>query len=300
MGICERSIVSYTVQIGKKTIGEGHPTFIVAEIGINHNGSLDLAKKLIDSAVLAGCDAVKFQKRNPDVCVPEDQKQVLRETPWGQMTYLDYRYKIEFDEKQFKEIDRYCKEKKIIWFSSCWDEDSVEFMEQFNPPCYKIASACFLDRDLLLYIRSKKRPILISTGMVTMEQINKGLDLLQKNDLILLHSTSSYPCAPEELNLNVIQTLISETDCLVGYSGHEVGLTTTVIAVVFGAKVIERHITMDRAMWGSDQAASIEPHGLIRLVKQIRQAEKAIGDGKKCVYPSELKSIKKLRRVATL
>ena len=300
MGICERRIVSYTVQIGQKTIGEGQPTFIVAEIGINHNGSLDLAKKLIDSAVLAGCDAVKFQKRNPDVCVPEDQKQVLRETPWGQMTYLDYRYRIEFNEKQFNEIDRYCKEKKIIWFSSCWDEDSVEFMEQFNPPCYKVASACFLDRALLLHIRSKKRPILISTGMVTMEQINKGLDLLQKKDLILLHSTSSYPCAPEELNLNVIQTLISETDCLVGYSGHEVGLTTTVIAVVFGAKVVERHITMDRAMWGSDQAASIEPHGLIKLVNEIRQAEKAIGDGKKCVYQSEQKSIKKLRRVATL
>ena len=292
--------MNYTVKIGEKVIGDEQPTFIVAEIGINHNGSLELAKELIDSAVAAGCDAVKFQKRNPDVCVPEEQKNIIRDTPWGQITYLDYRYQIEFGEEEFLEIDRYCKEKNIIWFSSCWDKDSVDFMEQFNPPCYKISSACFLDRELLLYVRSKKRPILLSTGMVTMEQIKIGLDLIKKNDLVLLHSTSSYPCAQEELNLQVIHTLKSEMDCLVGYSGHEVGLLPTVIAVCFGATVVERHITMDRAMWGSDQAASVEPHGLLRLVNEIRQAKVVIGDGIKCVYPSEQKSIRKLRRMAKL
>jgi len=292
--------VNYTVKIGEKVIGDEQPTFIVAEIGINHNGSLELAKELIDSAVAAGCDAVKFQKRNPDVCVPEEQKNIIRDTPWGQITYLDYRYRIEFGEEEFLEIDRYCKEKNIIWFSSCWDKDSVDFMEQFNPPCYKISSACFLDRELLLYIRSKNRPILLSTGMVTMEQIKIVLDLIKKNDLVLLHSTSSYPCAQEELNLQVIHTLKSKMDCLVGYSGHEVGLLPTVIAVCFGATVVERHITMDRAMWGSDQAASVEPHGLLRLVNEIRQAKVAIGDGIKCVYPSEQKSIRKLRRMAKL
>lgn len=292
--------MSNTIQIGGKTIGDGQPAFIIAEIGINHNGSIDLAKELIDSAVAAGCDAVKFQKRNPDICVPEDQKNIIRDTPWGQMSYLDYRYRIEFGEKEFWEIDKYCKEKNILWFASCWDNDSVDFMEQFNPPCYKISSACFTDRELLLYIRSKKRPILLSTGMVTMEQIKAGLDLIKTNDLVLLHSTSSYPCPPEELNLQVIYTLKEKVDCLVGYSGHEVGLLPTIIAVCFGANVVERHITLDRAMWGSDQAASVEPHGLVRLVNQIRQAEVSMGDGIKCVYPSEQKAIDKLRRVATL
>jgi N-acetylneuraminate synthase len=292
--------VSNTIQVGGKTIGDGEPTFVIAEIGINHNGSLELAKQLIDSAVAAGCDAVKFQKRNPDICVPEDQKSVIRETPWGRITYLDYRYRIEFGDEEFGDIDKYCKEKNILWFSSCWDKDSVDFMEQFDPPCYKISSACSLDRELLSYTRSKKRPILLSTGMVTMEQIKSCLDFIKKDDLVLLHSTSSYPCAYEELNLKVIPALKSETDCLVGYSGHEVGLMTTVVAVCLGATVVERHITMDRAMWGSDQAASVEPHGLIRLVSQIRQAEIAVGDGIKCVYPSEQKAISKLRRVATL
>lgn len=292
--------MAYTIQIGDKIIGEDKPTFIIAEIGINHNGSVEMAKKLIDSAVAAGCDAVKFQKRNPEVCVPENQKNIQRETPWGQITYLDYRHRIEFSKEEFSEIDRYCKEKNIIWFSSCWDKDSVDFMEQFDPPCYKISSACFLDRELLLYIRSKKRPIILSTGMVTMDQIKSGLELIKKDDLILLHSTSSYPCDIEELNLRVIPTLKSETGCLVGYSGHEVGLVTTVIAVSFGATVVERHITLDRAMWGSDQAASVEPHGLIKLVHQIRQAKVAMGDGVKCVYQSEQKAISKLRRVATL
>jgi N-acetylneuraminate synthase len=285
-----------TVTIGNQVVGEGHPVFITGEIGINHNGELSLAKRLIDVASMAGCDAVKFQKRTPEKSVPDEYKNVMRETPWGLMTYLEYRYKVEFGFDEYQEIDRYCKEKGIIWYASCWDEESVDFMEQYNPPCYKIASSSLTDTQLLNKIRSTGRPIILSTGMSTMEEIEQAVGTLGEDNLLIAHSTSTYPCPPGELNLRMIQTLSSRFNCPIGYSGHEVGLQTTYAAVVLGASFVERHITLDRAMWGSDQAASVEPGGVIRLVRDIRVIEQALGDGVKCVYPSEMKARERLRR----
>jgi len=285
------------VKIGDRLVGEGQPVFIIAEIGINHNGDLGIAKKLIDAAVVAGCDAVKFQKRTPELSVPPEQRDIIRETPWGLMTYMEYRRRIEFGKEEYDKIDEYCRERGIIWFASCWDKPSVDFMEQYNPPCYKIASACLTDDDLLRYINSKGRPIILSTGMSTMEQIRHAVSLLDRERLLIAHCTSTYPCKPQELNLRVIQTLKQEFDCPIGYSGHEVGLQTTYAAVVLGACFVERHITLDRAMWGSDQAASVEPWGFMRLVRDIRVIESALGDGVKRVYDSELPVMKKLRRV---
>ncbi|MFC1813508.1 N-acetylneuraminate synthase family protein [Thermodesulfobacteriota bacterium] len=286
-----------TVEIGKQIVGQGHPVYIIAEIGINHNGDLNIAKKLIDVAVLAGCDAVKFQKRTPELCVPDDMRDVKRETPWGIMTYMEYRHRTEFAEKEYAEIDRYCLEKKIAWFASCWDKPSVDFIEQFDPVCYKMASASLTDDNLLLHVNSKGRPIILSSGMSTMEEINHAISLLNQEHLLIAHCTSSYPCKPEELNLNMIKTLIAKLNNPIGYSGHEVGLQTTYAAVVLGASFVERHITLDRAMWGSDQAASVEPPGLMRLVRDIRVIEKALGDGEKKVYSSEVPLIERLRKV---
>ncbi len=285
------------VKIGGKPIGEEHPVFVIAEIGINHNGELETAKKLIDAAVLAGCDAVKFQKRTPDLCVPAQQRDVVRETPWGLMTYMEYRHRIEFGAEAYAEIDRYCRERGILWFASCWDKPSVEFMEQFGPPCHKVASACLTDEGLIRHVNGKGRPVFLSTGMSTMDQIRRAVACLDRERLLLAHSTSTYPCKPHELNLAMIRTLREEYDCPVGYSGHEVGLQTTCAAVVLGAKFVERHITLDRAMWGSDQAASVEPWGFMRLVRDIRVIEAATGDGVKRVYESETPLIGRLRRV---
>ena len=285
------------IDLGGRRIGPGHPTFIIAEIGINHNGDLDIAKRLIDAAVLAGCDAVKFQKRTPELCVPPEQRDVMRETPWGVMTYMDYRYRVEFGADEYAEIDRYCEEKGILWFASCWDEEAVDFLEAFDPVCYKIASASLTDDDLLRRYRATGRPLMLSTGMSTPEQIRRAVALLDAERLLLAHTTSSYPCPPDELNLRMIETLRAEFDVPVGYSGHEVGLQTTCAAVVLGACFVERHVTLDRAMWGSDQAASVEPWGLMRLVRDIRVIEAALGDGFKRVYDSEVPIMHRLRRV---
>lgn len=285
------------IEIGRRPVGDGYPVYIIAEIGINHNGDLNTAKKLIDAAFLAGCDAVKFQKRTPELCVPEEQRDVMRETPWGLMNYLEYRRRVEFGQKEYAEIDRYCKEKGIAWFASCWDVPSVDFIEQFAPVCYKIASALLTDDRLLQYINSKERPMILSTGMSTIEQIRHAVSLLDRDRLLVAHSTSSYPCKPEELNLRMIRTLRQEFDCPTGYSGHEVGLQTTYAAVMLGACSVERHITLDRAMWGSDQAASIEPGGFMRLVRDIRIVEQALGDGVKRVYQSEKSILQRLRKV---
>lgn len=286
------------VKIGDRLVGDGHPVFIVAELGINHNGSLEIAKRMIDAAVRAGVDAVKFQKRTPEICTPPEQQKQMRETPWGLITYLEYRHRVEFWEEEYREIDRYCKEKGIMWFVSVWDEPSVDFMEQFDTPVYKIPSAALTDHNLLRYVRKTGKPVILSTGMSTMEQIRAAVDVLGTKDLILTHSTSSYPCEPHELNLRVIQTLRNEfPECPIGYSGHEVGLVPPQVAVALGACLIERHLTLDRAMWGSDQAASVEPVGFERLVRYIRTAEASLGDGIKRVYESELPSLYKLRRV---
>jgi N-acetylneuraminate synthase len=289
-----------TLQIGNSSIGDGNPSYIAAEIGINHNGDIEIAKRLIDAAVLAGCDAVKFQKRTPELCVPPEQANLMRETPWGTMTYLEYRHRVEFGQDAYEEIDRYCKTRNITWFSSVWDEPSVDFIEQFQPVCYKIPSASLTDHSLLRYVRKTGRPVILSTGMSTMEQIDEAISVLGGDtNLVLVHCTSTYPCLPQELNLRMISTLRERFQCPIGYSGHEVGLQTTYAAIVLGASFIERHITLDRAMWGTDQSASVEPMGLIRLVRDIRVIEQAMGDGIKQVYESEIKVMRKLRRVVT-
>jgi len=284
------------VKIGERWVGEGYPVLIIAEIGINHNGILQIAKRLVDVAFMAGCDAVKFQKRTPEKAVPPEYQNVMRETPWGIISYLEYRRTVEFGYKEYEEINQYCKEKGILWFASCWDEDSVDFIEQFSPPCYKVASASLTDAPLLRKMKATGRPVILSTGMSTLEEIEAAVDLLGTDKLLIAHSTSTYPCPPEELNLRMIQTLQAKFDCPIGYSGHEVGLQTTFAAVTLGASFVERHITLDRAMWGSDQAASVEPSGMIRLVRDIRVIERAMGDGQKRVYDSELKAREKLRK----
>lgn len=285
------------LRIGKRLVGNGHPAYIVGEIGINHNGDIEVAKQLIDLAKWAGADAVKFQKRTPELAVPADQRDKMRETPWGYITYLEYRYKVEFNEAQYREIAAYCKTKGMDWFVSVWDEGSVDFMESFDTPCYKVPSASLTDHNLLKYIRKTGRPIILSTGMSTMDQIKAAVSVVGIDNLILTHATSTYPCDPEELNLRMISTLQNTFPCPVGYSGHEVGLVTSAVAVAMGACMVERHITVDRAMWGSDQAASVEPQGLHALVKYIRVTEQSLGDGQKRVYDSEQPSLKKLRRV---
>lgn len=288
--------MSRIVDLGGRKVGEGYPVYVVAEIGINHNGDLDLAKRLIDAAGLAEVDAVKFQKRTPELAVPEGQRNILRETPWGMMSYLDYRHKVEFGVEAYQEIDRYCKERKITWFASVWDEPSVDFMEAFSPACFKIPSAALTDHALLKRVKATCRPVILSTGMSTMEEIRASVEVLGLEDLIIAHCTSTYPGKADEVNLRMIETLRKEFDCPIGYSGHEVGLQITYAAVSLGAALVERHITLDRAMWGTDQAASVEPWGFTRLMRDIRIIERAMGDGVKRVYESELPIMKRLRR----
>ena len=286
------------IKIGNRLVGDGHPAYVIAEIGINHNGDIEIAKKMIDAAVHAKVDAVKFQKRTPEVCTPPDQQNQMRETPWGYISYLDYRYKVEFNEKQYREIDRYCRKKGIAWMVSVWDEESVDFMEKFDTPAYKVPSASLTDLNLIRKARATGKPLVLSSGMSTMQQIKKGVSIAGEKNLVLMHCTSTYPCEPEELNLKMIGTLRREFPNIpIGYSGHEVGLVPSVVAVAFGACMMERHLTLDRAMWGSDQAASVEPWGFETLIKYIRVTEASLGDGVKKVYDSEKNSLKKLRRV---
>jgi len=286
------------IKIGNRMVGDGHPAYLLAEIGINHNGDLGIAKQMIDAAVHAGVNAVKFQKRTPEVATPLDQQTQMRETPWGYITYLEYRYNVEFNEEQYREIDWYCKEKGIAWMVSVWDQPSVDFMEKFDTPAYKIPSASLTDFDLIRKAQATGKPLILSSGMSSMEQIHQGVKIAGEKDLVLMHCTSTYPCEPEELNLKMIETLRREFPNLpIGYSGHEVGLVPSAVAVALGACMVERHLTLDRAMWGSDQAASVEPWGFETLVKYIRVTERSVGDGVKKVYPSEQSSLKRLRRV---
>lgn len=284
------------VKIGNRLVGPGQPSFIVAELGINHNGDLELAKKLIKAAADSGCEAVKFQKRTVDVVYTPEELAKPRESPFG-MNNGDLKRGLEFGYDEYVEIDRYCRSIGIMWFASCWDEGSVDFIAQFNPIVYKIASASLTDDNLLHYHRGKGKPIILSTGMSTLEEVDHAVEVLGREDLVLLHCTSAYPSKVEELNLRAISTMARRYDIPVGYSGHEVGLYTSLAAVVLGACYLERHITLDRAMWGSDQAASVEPQGFVRLVKDTRAVEKAMGDGIKRVYESELPIMNKLRRV---
>jgi N-acetylneuraminate synthase len=284
------------VRLGQLVVGNGHPCAVVAEIGINHNGDLRLAKKLINVAAAAGCSAVKFQKRTIDVVYSVEELAKPRESPFGE-TNGDLKRHLEFGLEEYREIDRYCRELGMVWYSSCWDEASVDFIEQFTPPCYKIASACLTDENLLRHHKATGRPLILSTGMSTMEQVRKAVNILGTRDLVLLHTASTYPSQPSELNLRVILQLKELFPVPIGYSGHEVGLSPTLAAVTLGACMVERHITLDRASWGSDQAASVEPQGITRLVKDIRVIESALGDGMKRVLPSEIPVMKKLRRV---
>jgi len=284
-----------SITIGNRKIGDRHPCFIVAEIGINHNGDVNIAKKLIDVAAFAGCDAVKFQKRTVDVVYTAEELAKPRENPFG-ATNGDLKRGLEFGLKEYKEIDRYCKTKKIMWFASCWDEASVDFIDKFNVPCYKIASESLTDDELLKYTRAKGKPIILSCGMSTMKQVDHAIKVLGKKDLIILHTCSTYPSDYKELNLNVIPALRNRYKVPIGYSGHETGIPSSSAAVALGACVVERYITLDRSMWGSDQAASLGPNGVIKLVRDIRLVEMSLGDGVKQVYESEKPIIIKLRR----
>ena len=286
------------VRLGNKLVGASQPCYVIAEIGINHNGDIEIAKRMIDAAAHAGVDAVKFQKRTPEICTPPEQQKQMRDTPWGYITYLDYRNKVEFDLDAYREIDRYCSKKNMTWMVSVWDEPSVDFMQQFDTPAYKIPSASLTDLTLLRHARATGKPLVISTGMSTRQEIHRAVEAIGADNLVIMHCTSTYPCEPEELNLRMIETLRHEFPANpIGYSGHEVGLVPSAVAVALGACMVERHITLDRAMWGSDQAASVEPAGFERLVKYIRVTEASLGDGVKRVYDSEIASMKKLRRV---
>ena len=285
------------VSVGKKAIGAGEPVYIIAEIGINHNGDIEIAKQLMDVAVETGCDAVKFQKRTPEICVPEEQKSIPRETPWGSMTYFEYKKRIEFEQSEFEQIDAYAKKIGIDWFASPWDVPSVDFLESFNVPCQKIASACLTDSELLSAVNKTKTTTILSTGMSSMPEIDKAVDLLNNVPLAIAQATSTYPAEASELNLRAIQTFAEKYKVPVGYSGHERGLQVTIAAVALGAVFVERHITLDRSMWGTDHSASLEPEGLKKLVRDIRIIELALGDGKKKVYDSEIPIRAKLRRV---
>jgi N-acetylneuraminate synthase len=272
-------------------------TYIIAEIGINHNGDLGIAKRLIDIAALSGCDAVKFQKRNPDVCVPEHQKNVMRDTPWGTMTYLEYKYKVEFGKTEYDEIDSYCKEKGITWSASPWDMDSLEFLTQYDLPFIKLPSAMLTNYELIEACAKSGKRVILSTGMSTEEEIDVAIDTIKRHtsDFAILHCNSTYPAPIEELNLSTIKTLKDKYNCEVGYSGHEFRIGTTVASVYLGATIIERHITLDRTMWGTDHLSSVEPQGLIKLVKGIRELEEAFGDGVIQVTESEKIIRNKLR-----
>lgn len=272
--------------------------YFIGEIGINHNGDTQIAKRLIDASFACQWDCVKFQKRNPDVCVPEHQKGVLRDTPWGRMTYLDYKYKVEFGKNEYDLIDNYSKEKPIDWTTSVWDLDSLDFMQQYDVPFLKIPSALITDDELVIETAKTKIPMIISTGMSTIEEVDRAVNLIMKNGVnpVIMHCNSSYPTPMSELNLRVIETLKDRYDTTIGYSGHEEDLEPTVIAVTLGAKVIERHITLSHEMWGTDQSASLEVVGMDMLRKRCIEVEDILGSPEKVVTKSEIEIRKKLRR----
>lgn len=287
-----------SITIGGRKIGADKPCFVIAEIGINHNGSVEIAKKIIDLAHGAGFDAIKLQKKNPDISVPEHQKNILRETPWGIMSYLEYKKRIEFGEKEYKELDSYCKKLGMMWFASSWDEESIDFLEKFNVPCHKAPSALITHNEYLQRLQKTKKPIILSTGMSTLTQIDNALKILNGSPVALLHCTSTYPCDLGELNLSVMESLRKRyKNKVIGYSGHEGGILPSTIAVAtYRAAIVERHVTLQRMMWGTDQAASLEKNGMETLIRDIRNVPKIKGDGKKKIFQSELAVMKKLRK----
>lgn len=285
-----------SIRIGQREVGEGHPCYIIAEIGINHNGSLDIAKNLISVAKNAGCDAVKFQKRTVEIVYTPEELAKPRENPFGE-TNGDLKRGLEFGLEQYRKIDEFCQEMEIPWFASCWDEPSVDFIAQFDVPCFKVASASLTDDALLRHTRAAGKPVILSTAMSVIDEIDHAVDTLGKEDLIVLQATGTYPSNYEEIDLRVIPEFRARFGVPVGYSGHETGIPSSVAAVALGACVVERHITLERSMWGSDQAASLGPSGLTRLVRDIRLVEMALGSEKKRVFEREIPVMKKLRRV---
>ena len=284
------------VLLGGRFVGDGHPCYVLAEIGINHNGDTQIAQKLIDVAAFAGCEGVKFQKRTIDVVYTPAELAKPRESPFGE-TNGDLKRGLEFGRPEYEQIDAYCAKKPIAWTASCWDEASVDFIDAFDPPFYKIASASLTDDALLRYTRSKGKPIVLSTGMSTLDQIDHAVDVLGKDDLIMLHCCSAYPSMYEQLNLRAIPVLRERYGVPIGYSGHETGIASSVAAATLGACIVERHVTLDRSLWGSDHAASLEPNGIMRVVRDIRLVETAMGDGEKSLLPAEIPIMQKLRRV---
>lgn len=284
-----------TVKIANKMVGDGYPCFVVGEIGINHNGSLDLAKKLILDAKHCGCDAVKFQKRTIELVYSKEELEKPRESVFGE-TNGDLKRGLEFSLEQYREIDRYCKELGIIWFASCWDLKSVDDMEELDVCAHKIPSALLVNKELLKKVKSTGKPVLLSCGMSSEKEIEEAIEILGLDNLILYHCTSTYPTDINEINLNYIPKLREKYPCPIGYSGHEKGIMPSVGAVIMGANSIERHITLDRTLWGSDQSASLEPYGLSKMIRDIRNVKAMMGDGVKHVYNSEIPIMKKLRR----
>jgi len=271
--------------------------FIIAEAGINHNGEINLAKNLIDVAVTAGCDAVKFQKRTPDICVPEKMKSVMRETPWGVMTYLDYKKKIEFGELEFDIIANYCEQKNIAWSASAWDIESLKFLDKYDLTFNKVASALATHKEFLKEVAKRKILTYVSVGMCEYGDIDAIVSIFHDYNcpLVLMHTISTYPANDEDLNLKMIQTLAEKYGLPVGYSGHESSVSPSIVAATLGAVAIERHITLDRAMWGTDHSASLEANGLNQLVGSIRKISVVLGDGVKKKIEAETEVAKKLR-----
>jgi len=286
------------LKIGSRFIGDDENVYLIAEIGINHNGDLQIAKKLIDATWATGWDCAKFQKRTPDICVPENQKKVMKQTPWGEMTYLDYKHKIEFQKNEYDYIDKYAKEKPLAWSASAWDLPSLEFLMQYDIPFIKIPSAKITDKELVEQAAKAGRPVFISSGMSIMEEVDCAVNIIEKylsKNYVLFHCNSTYPAKPDELNIKTISTLKERYNCLVGYSGHEYDITPATLAPVFGACVIERHVTLDHDMWGTDQAASIEVRGMDFLAKRINSVKTIVGDGIKTIYAGEKEIREKLR-----
>lgn len=271
--------------------------YLIAEIGINHNGDLQIAKRLIDAAFACSWDCAKFQKRSPDICVPENQKNIIKDTPWGKITYLEYKHKIEFDKKEYDYIDKYCKEKPIDWSASVWDIPSLKFIANYNVPFIKISSSKLTDEELITLSCKTGKPLILSTGMSTLKEIDVAVAIIEKyaSQYVLMHCNSSYPAALDEINLKCIQTLKERYKCSVGYSGHEYGLEPTVFAALLGVSVIERHITLNHNMWGTDQSSSVEVMGMDILKKRIQDVNIILGDGKKRVTKSEINMREKLR-----
>lgn len=286
------------IRLGDYLVDNNSFPYLIAEIGINHNGDMQIAKKLIDASNATAWNCVKFQKREPDIAVPEAQKSVMRDTPWGRMTYLEYKKKIEFGKNEYDYIDQYCKEKPIAWTASPWDIPSLEFLLKYDVPFIKIASASNADKDLLKLACESGKPLIVSTGMSTLEEIDDTVEFLEKysdGNFILMHTNSAYPAPAEELNLRMITTLRERYQCLVGYSGHEIDLEPTVVATSLGAKVIERHVTIDREMWGTDQAASLSITAMSMLTGRVKDILKMLGDGEKNITGKEKEVRMKLR-----